>query len=58
MKEHSKRRRSMEEFFIKYLKQMENRLGIKNEKAILISKQQKEEKIARIVKSVQYFNIF
>ena len=58
MKEHSKRRRSMEEFYINYLKQMENRLGIKNEKAILISKRQKEEKIARIVKLVQYFNIF
>jgi hypothetical protein len=50
MKEHSKRRRSMEEFYTNYLKEMEKRLEIKSEKAVMISKQNKEERITRIAK--------
>ena len=54
MKGHSKRRRSMEEFYKNYFKEMEKRLEIKSEKTNMISKQHKEEKISRIAKLVQY----
>ena len=50
MKKHSKRRRSMEEFYTKYLKEMGKRLRIKSENANMISKHNKDERITRIAK--------
>ena len=40
----------MEEFYTKYLKEMGKRLEIKSEKANMISKQHKEQRITRISK--------
>ena len=49
MKEHSMRRRSMEEFYTQYLKEMAKRIEIKSEKAKMITKQHKQERTTRIV---------
>ena len=39
----------MEEFYTNYLKEMEKMIEIKSDKAEIISKQHKEERITRII---------